>query len=86
MEEQKMSNNSNEKTMVTVEIPHEIAQKIEKRIDNTDFTTSSYVLYILREVLSDVESKGPVTEKETVPSHEQVEERLKRLESLGYLD
>ncbi|PIN76971.1 CopG family transcriptional regulator [Candidatus Woesearchaeota archaeon CG10_big_fil_rev_8_21_14_0_10_36_11] len=81
-----MSNNSNEKTMVTVEIPHEIAQKIEKRIDNTDFTTSSYVLYILREVLSDVESKGPVTEKETVPSHEQVEERLKRLESLGYLD
>ncbi|MBT4935458.1 CopG family transcriptional regulator [Candidatus Woesearchaeota archaeon] len=85
-----MSDDIVKENTLTVKIPHEIAQIIEKRIENTDFDASSYVSYVLQEVLSNVEEQdqpeSKVPEEDPAPSQEQVQERLKRLESLGYLD
>lgn len=60
---------------VTISLPKELADKlIENRRKNTDFKSiSEYISYVLEQVLSNIEEKN-------------VKERLKRLESLGYLD
>ena len=66
---------------VNIPIPKSIVEKIEKRIKQTDFdSVSSYVSYVLEEILSDDEEEEPVFSKED-------EERVKeRLRALGYLD
>jgi Arc/MetJ-type ribon-helix-helix transcriptional regulator len=71
-----------ENKFTTISIPTPLAEKIKKRIKGTGFTSlSSYVTYVLREVLSGIEE-----EKEEAFSKED-EERVKdRLRSLGYLD
>ena len=71
-----------ENKFTTISIPTPLAEKIKKRIKGTGFTSlSSYVTYVLREVLSGMEE-----EKEEAFSKED-EERVKdRLRSLGYLD
>ena len=66
---------------INISIPKSIYEKIKERIKQTDFdSVSSYVKYILEEVLSEDD------EDETVFSEED-EKRVKdRLKALGYLD
>ncbi len=61
----------------TVSIPDPLNQKIKKFIKNTGFqSTSSFVIYILREVLSDKTEESPVLDKEKIKE---------RLRALGYM-
>ncbi len=70
-----------EKKFTTVSIPTPLFQKVAERIEGTGFTSvSSYVTYVLREVV--VEES-----EEEQPFSEEDEERIKdRLRALGYLD
>jgi len=70
-----------EKKFTTVSIPTPLFAKIEARIKGTGFTSvSSYVTYVLREVVSE-------EEEEAEPFSKEDEERVKeRLRALGYLD
>lgn len=74
---------------VNLDLPPELAEKIEKRIKGTDFSSlSAYVTYILKQVLSNLEeaeSEKPKKESSEIQK-KKVEERMKRLETLGYLD
>ena len=70
-----------EKKYTTVSIPTPLFKKIEERIKGTGFTSvSSYVTYVLREIIAeDEEEEEPFTKED--------EERVKeRLRALGYLD
>ena len=71
-----------EKKYITISIPTPLAEKIKKRIEGTGFTSlSSYVTYVLREVISGMEE-----ESEEVFSKEDEEKVKERLRALGYLD
>ena len=69
------------KKFTTVSIPAPLFKKIEGRIKGTGFTSvSSYVTYVLREVVSE-EEEG------TEPFTKEDEKRVKdRLRALGYLE
>jgi len=73
--------------ITTISIPKVLADKIKKRIEGTGFNSvSSYVTYVLRQVLSKVETKDTNNKDENAFS-EKDELRVKdRLRSLGYLD
>jgi Arc/MetJ-type ribon-helix-helix transcriptional regulator len=77
-----MTDEKDSKKFTTISIPTPLADKIKKRIKGTGFTSlSSYVTYVLREVLAGIEE-----ENEQAFSKED-EERVKdRLRALGYLD
>ncbi len=68
----------------TVSIPKPLADKVKNRMKGTGFSSvSSYVTYVLRQVLSsieeDVQSKQAFTKEE--------EDKVKqRLRDLGYID
>ncbi len=70
-----------EKKFTTVSIPTPLFKKIEERIKGTGFTSvSSYVTYVLREIIAE-------DEKDEEPFSKEDEERVKeRLRALGYLD
>ncbi len=70
-----------ENKFTTISIPMPLANKIKKRIEGTGFTSlSSYVTYVLREVISSDEGKDEAFSKDD-------EKRVKnKLRSLGYLD
>ncbi|MCK4443013.1 MAG: CopG family transcriptional regulator [Thermoplasmata archaeon] len=70
-----------EKKFTTVSIPTPLFQKIQDRIKGTGFTSvSSYVAYVLREVITE-------EPEEEQPFSKEDEERIKdRLRALGYLD
>ena len=71
-----------EKKYTTVSIPTPLAEKIKKRIEGTGFhSLSSYVTYVLREVISGIED-----ESEEAFSKEDEEKVKNRLRALGYLD
>lgn len=69
------------KKFTTVSIPTPLFKKVEERIKDTGFTSvSSYVTYVLREIVSE-------EEEEAEPFSKEDEERVKeRLRALGYLD
>jgi Arc/MetJ-type ribon-helix-helix transcriptional regulator len=69
------------KKFTTVSIPTPLFKKVEERIKDTGFTSvSSYVTYVLREIVSE-------EEEEAEPFSKEDEERVKeRLKALGYLD
>ncbi len=72
---------NDEKKYTTISIPTPLAEKIRKRIEGTGFhSLSSYVTYVLREVLSGTEEEEEAFSKE---DEEKVKERLR---ALGYLD
>tara|TARA_Y100000310_G_C20699363_1_gene828293 strand:+ start:4623 stop:4862 length:240 start_codon:yes stop_codon:yes gene_type:complete len=74
-----------EKKYTTITIPIQLADKIEKRIENSGFNSvSSYVTYVLRQVVSTVESKEGEKKKE-VFSKEDEEVVKRRLQGLGYM-
>ena len=66
----------------TVSIPRPLFEKVQERIEGTGFTSvSSYVTYVLREIVAEAEEE---TEE---PFSEADEERVKaRLRALGYID
>ncbi|KXB05279.1 CopG family transcriptional regulator [candidate division MSBL1 archaeon SCGC-AAA382A03] len=75
-----MSEEESEKAkFTTVSIPIPLFEKLKKQIDGTGFTSvSSYVGYILREIIA---------EKGEAPFTEEDEEKIKKkLKSLGYLE
>ncbi|RLF40756.1 MAG: CopG family transcriptional regulator [Thermoplasmata archaeon] len=65
----------------TVSIPTTLAEKLKKKIEGTGFTSlSSYVTYVLRELVANTEEDAEAFSKED-------EERIKeRLRALGYLE
>lgn len=77
MEEKKVND-----TFTSITIPTSLAEKIKKRIQNTEFPSiSAYVTYVLEEVVSETE-----TEDAEELSKEDDERIKARLRSLGYLD
>lgn len=77
-----MTGEKEEKKYTTVSIPTPLAEKIKKRIEGTGFhSLSSYVTYVLREVISGIED-----ESEEAFSKEDEEKVKDRLRALGYLD
>ena len=77
-----MKKKNEEAKYTSVSIPIPLFEKVKERIVGTGFlSVSSYVVYVLREVLSEeaVEETEPFTGED--------EERVKeRLRALGYLD
>ncbi len=72
-----------EKNYTTVSIPKPLAKKIKKRMEGTGFNSmSSYVTYVLRQVISSMEEE----EKAEEFSKEDEEKVKERLRALGYLD
>jgi Arc/MetJ-type ribon-helix-helix transcriptional regulator len=72
-----------ETNVTTISIPKQLANKLKEKIEGTGFNSlSSYVTYILRQVVSgtemDKEKKEPFTQED--------EELIKkRLRALGYV-
>jgi Arc/MetJ-type ribon-helix-helix transcriptional regulator len=77
-----MSNEKDEKKYISVSLPAPLADKIQKRIEGTEFDSiSSYVTYVLTELLSELE------EENDYDFSKEDEQRVKdRLRALGYLD
>ncbi len=74
-------------TTSSLTLPPELVKKIEQRIKDTDFSSvSAYVTYILQQVLSTMEESGVQPSESSADEERKVQERLKRLESLGYMD
>jgi Arc/MetJ-type ribon-helix-helix transcriptional regulator len=77
-----MAEQKDDKKYTTISIPTPLAEKIKKRIEGTGFTSlSSYVTYVLREVISGIEE-----EQEEAFTKEDEEKVKERLRALGYLD
>ena len=75
-----------ENKYTTVTIPTPLAEKLKKRIENTGFNSlSSYVTYILRQVISSIEIDKDKEKKEAF-SKEDEEKVKERLKGLGYMD
>jgi len=72
-----------DKNYTTVSIPKPLARKVKKRMEGTGFNSmSSYVTYVLRQVISSMEE-----EEQAEEFSEEDEEKVKeRLRALGYLD
>jgi Arc/MetJ-type ribon-helix-helix transcriptional regulator len=78
-----MTEENDTKKYTTISIPSTLAEKIKKRIEGTGFhSLSSYVTYVLREVISGIEEE----EEEEAFSKEDEEKVKERLRALGYLD
>lgn len=69
-----------EKKYTTVSIPVPLYEKVKERIKDTGFTSvSDYVVFVLRELMSEDESEEGFSKED--------EEKVKdRLRSLGYMD
>ena len=67
----------------TITIPTPLADKLKKRIEGTGFNSlSSYVTYILRQVISSIEIEKQKKEEFSKEDEENIKERLR---GLGYL-
>ena len=74
-----------ESAFTTITIPGELADKIKKRIDGSGFTSlSSYVTFVLREILGQEDSTRVDEDREDLSDLEK-QELLKRLKNLGYI-
>jgi len=68
----------------TVSIPKPLIEKIKVRMKGTGFSSvSSYVTYVLRQVLSSIESEEHSKQAFTKEEEEKVKQRLR---DLGYID
>ncbi len=79
--------------ITTISIPKVLSEKLKEKMEGTGFNSvSSYVTYILRQVLSssvsgNSGSEGNSEEQKKEALTEQEEQKVKeRLRSLGYLD
>jgi len=68
----------------TVSIPKPLVIKIKERMKGTGFASvSSYVTYVLRQVLSSIEEEERSKQAFTKEEEEKVKQRLR---DLGYID
>ncbi len=79
-----MEDNDIKVEYTTVSIPKPLAKKIKERMKGTGFSSvSSYVTYVLRQVLSSIESEERSKQAFTKEEEEKVKQRLR---DLGYID
>ena len=70
------------RNFTTVSIPQPLADKTKKFIEGTGFTSlSSFVEYLLREIISDKAAKGKDSNRKTNEDVQDLEDRLRRLPS-----
>ena len=68
----------------TVSIPKPLADKVKERMKGTGFSSvSSYVTYVLRQVLSSIEQDKRAKQAFTKEEEDRVKQRLR---DLGYID
>ena len=68
----------------TVSIPKPLVDKIKERMKGTGFpSVSSYVIYVLRQVISSIEEEEKEKQVLTKKEEESVKQRLR---DLGYID
>ncbi len=73
-----------ESNITTISIPKTLADKLKERIKGTGFNSvSSYVTYVLRQLVSGIEMDK---EKKEAFSEEDEERVKKRLRGLGYIE
>lgn len=79
-----MSEDEHKVEYTTVSIPKPLAEKVKERMKGTGFASvSSYVTYVLRQVISSIEQE----EREKQAFSKEEEEKVKqRLRDLGYID
>ncbi len=79
-----MSEDEHKVEYTTVSIPKPLAEKIKERMKGTGFSSvSSYVTYVLRQVLSSIEEDEQSKQAFTKEEEEKVKQRLR---DLGYID
>ncbi len=79
-----MSEDEHKVQYTTVSIPKILADKIKERMKGTGFpSVSSYVTYILRQMLTSTEEEEKSKEAFTKEEEEKVKQRLR---DLGYID
>ncbi len=81
---QPMNDEEHKVEYTTVSIPKPLADKIKNRMKGTGFSSvSSYVTYVLRQVLSSIEEEERSKQAFTKEEEEKVKQRLR---DLGYID
>ncbi len=79
-----MSDEEHKVEYTTVSIPKPLADKIKERMKGTGFSSvSSYVTYVLRQVISSIEEEERSKQAFTKEEEEKVKQRLR---DLGYID
>jgi len=79
-----MSEEEHKVEYTTVSIPKPLVEKIKKRMKGTGFpSVSSYVTYVLRQVISSIDEEEKSKEAFTKEEEEKVKQRLR---DLGYID
>lgn len=79
-----MSKEDSDLKYTTVSIPKPLADKIKERMKGTGFSSvSSYVTYVLRQVISSIEEDERKKQAFTKEEEEKVKQRLR---DLGYID
>ena len=79
-----MSKEEHKVEYTTVSIPKPLINKVKERMRGTGFSSvSSYVTYVLRQVLSSIEQDEKTKQAFTKDEEEKVKERLR---DLGYID
>ncbi len=79
-----MSEDDHKVEYTTVSLPKVLADKIKERMKGTGFSSvSSYVTYVLRQVLSSIEEEEHSKQAFTKEEEEKVKQRLR---DLGYID
>lgn len=69
---------------VDISLPKEVAEKLKQRAKSSGFSSlSSYVTYILRQVISNIEAENQEKDKKT--SKEDEEKVKDNLKGMGYL-
>ena len=75
-----MTGSASDGDHAAVEVPERVLSRIERRVEHTDFdSTSAYVTFVLEEVLASVEAD----DLNNAVDEDEVRDRLR---SLGYLD
>ena len=79
-----MSDDEHKVEYTTVSIPKPLVEKIKERMKGTGFSSvSSYVTYVLRQILSSIEEEERSKQAFTKEEEETVKQRLR---DLGYID
>jgi len=79
-----MSDDEHKVEYTTVSIPKPLVEKIKERMKGTGFSSvSSYVTYVLRQILSSIEEEKRSKQAFTKEEEEKV---IQRLRGLGYID
>ena len=79
-----MSEEKHKVEYTTVSIPKPLVEKIKDRVKGTGFSSvSSYVTYVLRQVISSIEEEERTKQAFTKEEEEKVKQRLR---DLGYID